>query len=66
MTEKPVVVHAEDTVRAAVEKFLQHRFGALPVVDAPGGALVGILSPIDVLQAWHDLASATRRGRPGS
>ncbi len=62
MTAEVKTVEAEDTLHVAVRLFLEHRFGALPVV-APGDAqtLVGIVSPIDVLQAWHDLSTRALR-----
>ena len=68
MTQDVKVVHPEDTVHVAVELFLKHRFGALPVVEpGPTPALVGILSPLDVLRAWHDLSTRVlaRRGGAG-
>ena len=56
MTADVKTVETEDTVHVAVRLFIEHRFGVLPVVE-PGAArrLVGVLSPIDVLQAWHSL-----------
>ena len=65
MTTEVKTVESEDTLHVAVRLFIEHRFGALPVI-APGDAqtLVGILSPIDVLQAWHDLSTRALRRKP--
>lgn len=62
MTADVKTVETEDTVHVAVRLFIEHRFGVLPVVE-PGAArrLVGVLSPIDVLQAWHSLSTRVLR-----
>ncbi|MCA9716149.1 MAG: CBS domain-containing protein [Myxococcales bacterium] len=60
MTRSVEVVGPDDTLRVAVELFLEHRFGALPVVNA-SGRLVGILSLIDVFRAWYELSGGARR-----
>jgi CBS domain-containing protein len=48
MVKNPITIAATEPLASAVEMFIKHRFGALPVVE--GGRLVGILSPIDVLK----------------
>ena len=51
MTPNPVTVHTYDTFHKAVGLFLEHHFGCLPVLDKTG-ALVGIVSPLDLLRAF--------------
>lgn len=53
MTSNPVTVRSDAPLSAAVDLFIQRRYGALPVVDA-SGAMVGILSSIDLLKALAD------------
>lgn len=62
MTPHPVTVHTYDTLHRAVELFLEHRFGSLPVLDKTG-ALVGIVSPIDLLRAFDELEGPALRER---
>ena len=54
MTRNPVVVHTYDRIRKAVRLLLDHRFGALPVLDK-NEHLVGMLSAVDLLRALDDL-----------
>lgn len=54
MTRKVEVVAPDDPLSKAVDLFLTHRFGAVPVIDA-GGRLAGILSTQDVLRAVKEL-----------
>ncbi len=53
MTPNPAVVGPDDDVQKAVQILLDHRFGALPVVDGDG-KLVGMISATDLLRAFHD------------
>lgn len=55
MNGSPIVVHPEDAVEDAIDLMLEHRVGALPVVDASSGDLLGIVSYIDVLRAAREL-----------
>lgn len=48
MTPDPVKVSTEATLKEAVNQFLDHRFRALPVVDA-NNVSVGIITPYDIL-----------------
>jgi acetoin utilization protein AcuB len=50
MTRHPISVHTYEPVAHAVGLFLEHGFGALPVLDK-GGHLVGILTKLDLLRA---------------
>lgn len=43
-----------DQLEKAVQLFLEHKFGALPVLDK-NGQLIGILSAYDVLRAFSEL-----------
>ncbi len=62
MTPQPITVHTYDTLGRAVGLFLEHRFGCLPVLDKTG-ALVGIVSPIDLLRAFEELEGKALRER---
>lgn len=49
MSEPPVAVDPETPLSEAVRTMLEHKIGALPVVD--GGRAVGILTRADALEA---------------
>lgn len=51
MNSDVIVLEPEDDLRLAIELFLEHKFGAFPVVK--NEKLVGILSYLDVLQAFE-------------
>jgi len=53
MSRDPVTVEEEDEVEEVIDLLLEHRVGAIPVVDADG-MLVGIVSYMDVLKAARD------------
>jgi acetoin utilization protein AcuB len=71
MTRKLEVVAAEDPLSRAVDLFLEHHFGALPVIDAEG-RLAGILTTHDVIRATQELlaprvgANAAGTGLPAA
>jgi acetoin utilization protein AcuB len=50
------VIHTYDTLRKAVKVLLDNRIGAAPVLDKTG-AVVGMLSAVDLLHALHDIVS---------
>lgn len=52
MTRDPLTLDAKASMLEAVEKILEHRIGALPVLD--DGRLVGIVSQVDLLRAFAD------------
>jgi acetoin utilization protein AcuB len=52
MTPDPVTVRADDEIAVAVALLTERRFGALPVVD-DRGRLVGMISTVDLLRAFH-------------
>lgn len=54
MTSQVHVVHTYDKIRKAVKILLEHRFGAVPVLDKDG-SLVGMLSAVDLLGALEEL-----------
>lgn len=54
MSSNPAVVQVDDDIQKAVEVILEHRYGALPVVDDDHN-LVGMISAVDLLRAFHDL-----------
>jgi acetoin utilization protein AcuB len=51
------VIHTYDTLRKAVRLLLDNRVGAAPVLDKTG-AVVGMLSAVDLLKALYDMVSA--------
>jgi len=53
MTRDPRVVAPDDDIQRAVGILLETKFGALPVVDETG-KLVGMISAMDMLRAFHD------------
>ena len=50
MSSDPITVEEESDVDEVIEALLEHRVGAVPVIDAEGG-LSGIVSYVDVLRA---------------
>lgn len=48
MTREPASIAPDATVREALDAMIEHRYGALPVVD--GGMIIGIVSTTDFLQ----------------
>jgi acetoin utilization protein AcuB len=62
MTPAVITVRTYDTLRKAVRLFLEHKFGCLPVLDKTD-ALVGIVSPLDLLRAFDELDTASERQR---
>ncbi len=65
MTTNVLVVHTYDTIKKAVGYFLEHRYGALPVLNK-AGKLVGILSAHDLLRALDQLLDQERKGSRSS
>ena len=53
MTTDVKVVYTYDSIRKANRFFIDHRFGALPVLNKEE-ELVGMLSAVDVLRAFED------------
>ncbi|MCU4183128.1 chloride channel protein [Acidiferrimicrobium sp. IK] len=49
MHSNPVVAHAGETLRSAADRMAHHELGALPVVDSPGGRLVGVVTHFELL-----------------
>lgn len=54
MVRSPTTIRADQDLREAVSIFVDKKYGALPVLEK--GALVGILTPIDVMRAWPGVA----------
>ena len=50
------VIHTYDTLRKAVKLLLDNRIGAAPVLDKTG-AVVGMLSAVDLMHALYDMVS---------
>ena len=55
MSGDVIAVSPEDDVIELVRLMIDHKFGAVPVVDPINGNLVGIVSYLDVLRAVEDL-----------
>lgn len=53
MTGQPDTVDPNSPIGAALELFLAHGYGALPVCE-DGGRVVGMLSSLDLLRAFKD------------
>lgn len=53
MTGDPISVEPDDELAEAIELMVENKVGAIPVVD-PEGAVVGIVSYLDVLRAMRD------------
>ena len=63
MTTSVITVGPDRSARDAAELILDHRIGALPVVD--GGRLIGIVTETDLLRAFvksADLGGSPRSG----
>jgi acetoin utilization protein AcuB len=58
MTPDVVAVGPEAEVGEVVDLLVEHRVGAVPVVQPETGELIGIVSYIDVLRAVRDLLDA--------
>jgi acetoin utilization protein AcuB len=55
MTNGPIIVSPRQDVREAAVLMLDHKIGALPVVD--GGKLIGIITETDLLRAFVEKSS---------
>ncbi|MBX2813292.1 MAG: CBS domain-containing protein [Myxococcales bacterium] len=55
MTRNPLTIERDSTMLEAVKLTLEHRIGALPVME--NGSLIGILSQTDILKAYADYLS---------
>lgn len=55
MTSDVITVHPESDVSEAIDLMIEHRVGALPVVEPDSTKLVGIVSYVDALRAARDL-----------
>lgn len=58
MARGAITVGPFDTVEDAAVRMRRHRVGSLPVVDA-AGALLGILTETDILQAFVEILTAS-------
>lgn len=56
MTSDVVSVNSESEVNEIIDLMLEHRIGALPVIDPASGRLLGIVSYVDVLRSVRTLA----------
>ena len=64
MTRNVMVAHTYDTIAKATKVLLEHRFGALPVLNKEQ-ELVGMLSSLDLLKALDLLLSEQKQSRKG-
>jgi acetoin utilization protein AcuB len=53
------IIHTYDSLRKAAKLLLEHRIGAVPVLDKTG-ALVGMLSAADLLRALYEMTDDDR------
>jgi CBS domain-containing protein len=54
MSADVIAVEPETDIAEVIDALLEHRIGALPVVRAETGELIGIVSYVDVLHAVRD------------
>ena len=54
MSSNVISVHPEDEAAEAIDMMIEHRIGAVPVVEPDTGRLVGIVSYVDALRAARD------------
>ena len=59
MTSCPVVIGPSDLVEVAAKLMIQHKIGAIPVVEH--GRTIGILSTSDLLRALLSVIQATKQ-----
>jgi CBS domain-containing protein len=59
MTSCPLVISPSDSVEVAAKLMIQHKIGAVPVVEQ--GRTVGIVSTSDLLKALLNIIQATKR-----
>lgn len=50
-----VTVEDQSTISEAIDMMLDYKLGALPVISAKSGSLVGIISYVDILRAAQDV-----------
>jgi len=62
MTSNVMVAHTYDTIHKATKIMLEHRYGALPVVNKEED-VVGILSAVDMLKALDLLLDEERKNK---
>ena len=62
MITKVHIIHTYDTLNKAVSLLLDNHIGAAPVLDKTG-ALVGMLSAIDLLRALKDTINLQRKAK---
>jgi acetoin utilization protein AcuB len=55
MSSDVITVNPESEVAEVIDLMIEHRVGAIPVVEAGGSKLVGIVSYVDALRAARDL-----------
>lgn len=58
MSPDVVTVSPGDDIVEAIDLMIEHRIGAVPVVDPSNSELVGIVSYVDALRAARDLFAA--------
>ena len=59
MTRSVITIGPDRPVREGAQLILEHRIGALPVVD--DGHLIGILTETDIVRAFVETTAATSR-----
>ena len=59
MTKSVIIIGPDREARAAAQLMLEHKVGALPVLD--GDVLIGILTETDILRAFARVPEAAGR-----
>lgn len=62
MTRSVITIGPDDAARDAAQVMLEHRIGALPVLD--DGHLIGIITETDIVRAFVDTTAAASLSRP--
>jgi CBS-domain-containing membrane protein len=55
MSSNLITVHPDTEVAEAIDLMIEHRIGAIPVVEPGSAKLLGIVSYVDVLRAARDV-----------
>jgi CBS domain-containing protein len=63
VSRRPVVTHADNTLREAADHMVREKVGRLPVIDRTSGRMVGIVTRSDLLAAHERRLQAAQVGR---
>lgn len=55
MSSDVISVHPETDVQDVIDLMLEHKIGAIPVLEADSAKVIGIISYVDILRGARDL-----------